>query len=130
MNQNETQNIIKGIIGQMPLQVDEISFSCEDDSQTLWCQVTSKESNLFIGRDGETLSALNHLARKLVERYYFDKNPDSPRTENKIVIDVNGFQKNKIENLKTLAHTLAEREGCSRIGDEVEGIGGSVDLPD
>jgi spoIIIJ-associated protein len=114
MNQNEIENIIRRFLDNIPLQAEDICFSLDDNGQALWCQIKSKDYNSFIGRDGEVLSALNHILRKVVERYFFEKNKmtDAQGTQHlgqKIIIDINNFQRNKIENLKTTAHMLSER---------------------
>jgi len=130
MNQ-DTQNTIRGIIEKIPIETEEVSFSVSDDNQAIWCQVKTKEPHFFTNRDGEALGALNHIIRKIVEKSFFDKNPTQsplarqgparptgglgvggasiPIPSPKIIIDINGFQKKKIENLKTLAHMLSER---------------------
>jgi len=119
--QEKIQNLIKEVINQLPFKTEEISFSCEENSQTTWCRIKTNEAHFFLNRDGEALRSLNHIIRKIVEKSFFDKNPtQSPArpagglgvggaSSPKIIVDINDFQKKKIENLKILAHMLSER---------------------
>ena len=113
MNYEEIKNKIKEIIEKTTFKVEEISVICEESPSTgashnpagrLWCLVRSNESRFLIGRNGETLAALNHLIRRALERDY----PENEQILG-LILDVNDYQKKKIENLKALAHMLSER---------------------
>ena len=115
--QEKIQNLIKEIINKIPIETEEISFSCDDTDQIIWCRIKTKEARFFINRDGEALRSLNHIVRKIVEKSFFDENKGSdpqagvrPLNQGqRIIIDINDFHKKKIENLKTMAHMLSER---------------------
>jgi len=107
--EEKAKSIIKDIIENLPFETEEISFSCEGTDQTLWCLIKTKEPHLFIGRNGESLGALNYLARRMVEKAFFNETRSQASATPRIIIDVNDYQKKKIENLKTLAHMLSER---------------------
>lgn len=79
--------------------------SCEflDEDGMSWCMIETPDSRFMIGREGETLRSLNHIIRKMVEKNSED---DSLK---KLFIDINGYQKKKVENLKNIAHMMAER---------------------
>jgi spoIIIJ-associated protein len=66
--------------------------------------VKTNESNLLIGYKGNNLIALSHIVKRIVDKEFKEE-------ENRIyfIIDINDYQKNKIEELKTSAHMLAER---------------------
>ena len=99
----EIDTLIKDLINKTSFHVEDVVVSYDEDTDTTWYSIKTSESRFFIGRDGETLSALNHLVKRLVEK----------KSEQEIVpqyiIDVDNFQKRKIDNLKTIAHMLAER---------------------
>ncbi len=90
-----------------PLIVEDVSVDCNDDG-TYWCRIKTNEPRFFIGKDGENLQAFNYLARKVIERSLFSKET-LERPEFRLIVDVNDYQKNKIDNLKTIAHMIAER---------------------
>lgn len=73
------------------------------DGRIIWCAIETPDSRHMIGRDGETLRSLNHLVRKMVE-----KNVSEEESSN-IFVDVNGYQKKRFDNLKSIAHMMAER---------------------
>ena len=70
----------------------------------LWFSIESQNARVLLAREGEALTALNHLANKIVEKVIEDG-----ATRPRVILDANGFEKKKIENLKTIAHMMAER---------------------
>jgi len=67
--------------------------------------IKTEEPQLLIGFDGKTLMALNHLIKKIYEQESLKKGFSSMN----FIVDVNGFQKEKIEAIKNKAHMMAER---------------------
>src|SRR3989338_2201015 len=100
MDKKETQNLIKELIEKTGVSVTEISVT-EDGPNSTWFSITVGEPHFFIGHDGEALHALNHLVRRIVE----GKN----LTEMSILIDINGFQKKRVESVRAVAHMMGER---------------------
>lgn len=94
----------------------EIS-SCEisEDSGMTWCTVETPDSRFMIGREGETLKSLNHLVRKVLEKNLAKEDGDL-----NIVIDINGYQKKYFDNLKNIAHMMAERARYFKSSVEVD----------
>ena len=121
MNKEEIQNLIKELIEKTTIGVREISFTKEgsqDNSKTIF-SVEVNEPHLFTGRGGEALSALNHLVRKIVETKttpVLDANTHNPN----ILVDINGFQKRRIENIHAIAHMMAERARYFKSNIEVD----------
>lgn len=68
----------------------------------------------MIGRDGETLKSLNYLIQKMVEK---DKEGEERIS---FFIDVNGYQKKRFENLKNIAHMMAERARYFKSNIEID----------
>ena len=124
MNNQEIQNLIKELIEKTTVPVKEITFSEENSSNNSGMTIFSVKVGdpyIFTGRGGEALSALNHLVRRIIEA----KNPqDSTNkegvTEKSILIDVNGFQKKRIENIHAIAHMMAERARYFKSSIEVD----------
>lgn len=62
-----------------------------------------EESGRLIGRGGETLQALNYLARKIMEQRF------GAEESEKFILDINGYHQKHIEELRQKAVMLAER---------------------
>ena len=122
MNKSEIQNLIKELIEKTGIILDRITISEENGNNT-WFSVEVNKPHFFIGHDGEALYALNHLIRKIIET----KDPALllPRTpgkvgEGSVTIDVNGFQKKRVENIRAVAHMMSERARYFKSNIEVD----------
>lgn len=102
MKTSDIQNYIEKIITILGVEFESITDSVSD-SGTLVFSIQSKDSKFLIGRDGEVLKSLNYLVKK-----YIEKN-SNPETNQHILVDVNGYQEEKIKRVKTIAHMMAER---------------------
>lgn len=89
---------------------------CEfsEEGGMLWCMIETPDSGFIIGRDGETLRSLNHLIQKIVE-----KDSVEEKRQN-LFVDINGYQQKKFENLKNIAHMMAERARYFKSNIEVD----------
>ena len=118
MNNQEIQNLIKELVEKITIPVRDITFSETESTDRPGMTMFSVEVNephFFLGRDGEGLSALNHLVRRMIET----KNPTLLPLPN-ILVDVNGFQKKRIDNIHTIAHMMAERARYFKSSIEVD----------
>lgn len=137
MNEAKIKEIIEEITEKTTFNVEEICVSYDEEHNQFWCKVVTNEPQFFIGRTGENLMALNHIVRKIITKKLRSESPqaarpserdklgeagetDQPKTEINIVIDVNDYQKKKIENLKTMAHMMAERARFFKRNVEVD----------
>ncbi len=112
MNQNEIKKIIEDIFTQTGCTISKCEFS--DENGMLWCMIDTPDSRFMIGRDGETLRSLNHIVRKMIE-----KTSDEEQAAN-LFIDINAYQKKRFDNLKTIAHMMAERARYFKSSIEVD----------
>ena len=119
MKNHEIQNLIKEIIEMTTVPVHEIIIT-EDGSKTTWFSVEVEHPHLFIGRGGEGLMALNHLIKKIVESKTELKEGEERINIPAILIDINGFQKKRIENIHAIAHMMAERARYFKSNIEVD----------
>lgn len=107
MQTHEIQNLIKELIEKTNISV--VSISISDDLGGNFFTVEVNEPHFFTNNEGEALSSLNHIVRRILE----NKNPQNNETEenktNQILIDINGFQKKRIDSVKAVAHMMAER---------------------
>jgi spoIIIJ-associated protein len=122
MKPKEIENLIKELIEKTTISVASIDTN-EEDPKNIWFSVEVSEPHYFISREGEGLSALNHLVRRIVEGKSENKNEN--RTENeehelRTLIDINGFQKQRVESLKAVAHMMAERARYFKSNVEVD----------
>ena len=100
MDQDKLKEIIENIFKHTACSISKLEISIENGM--LWCMIETPDSRFMIGREGETLRSLNHLVKKIAEK--------SSGTEeiSNIFVDVNGYQKKRFDNLKNIAHMMAE----------------------
>lgn len=102
-NQDKIKEIIEQIFKNTACTISKCDFV--EDNGISWCMIETPDSHFMIGRDGETLRSLNHIIQRIIEK-------DIIQTEEKgssIFVDINGYQKKRFDNLKTIAHMMAER---------------------
>ncbi|MFA5933993.1 MAG: R3H domain-containing nucleic acid-binding protein [Candidatus Paceibacterota bacterium] len=104
MNEDTIKTISEEFLNSLPFEYHSITIST-DESGRFWVSIETKDSRHLIGRDGDVLASLNHLLNKVVEK----KNPENEAIIKHVTVDINGYQKQKQERLKTLAHMMAER---------------------
>ncbi|MEI7689216.1 MAG: R3H domain-containing nucleic acid-binding protein [Candidatus Nomurabacteria bacterium] len=112
MSEDLIKSIIENIFTHTACTISKMDISLEDGM--LWFMIETPDSRFMIGREGETLRSLNHLVRKMVE-----KSTETEEISN-IFIDINGYQKKKFDNLKNVAHMMAERAKYFKSNIEVE----------
>ncbi len=122
MYQDKIKEAIEQIFKHTSCTISKYEFS--EDSGMLWCSIETPDSSFMIGRDGETLRSLNHLIQKIVEKSllpsHSNENEKVLEKGPNIFIDVNGYQKKRFENLKTIAHMMAERARYFKSNIEVD----------
>src|SRR3989338_4297666 len=120
MKKEEMQNLIKELIEKTGVTTTQITITEDSPTNTLF-SVEVNEPHFFIGRDGEALYALNHLVRRIFEA----KTPAiegevENNFNNNILIDINGFQKKRVENVRAVAHMMSERARYFKSNIEVD----------
>jgi len=119
MNKQEIQNLIKEIIENMNISVSEILVETPENSKTTWYSVSVDTPHYFTARDGEALHALNHLVKRVIEGKLTDEEKNSEIHEG-ILIDIGGIQKKRVDNVKAIAHMIAERARYFKSNVEVD----------
>ncbi|MEK7175672.1 MAG: R3H domain-containing nucleic acid-binding protein [Patescibacteria group bacterium] len=144
MQKNEIHNLIKEFITKTNLCFGEIVVSDNADSndgnnnldlskkqKPTWF---SLEITPYIlnNREDEAIFALNHLARRITENVsrgtteYTGKTYGTPQVlpvysyTHDFIIDINNFQKQHIEKLHSIAHTMAERARFFKSSIEID----------
>ena len=83
---------------------DDVSVSHDEKAGIVWFTITTNNAHVLLAKETEVLSALNHIATKVSERYLKETN-----NRLRVVIDAGGVERKKIENLRSIAHMMAER---------------------
>ncbi len=112
MEKEEIKTTIEEIFNYTGCALSSCKFSDEDG--VFWCMVETPDSKMMIGKNGETLRSLNHLIRKIIE-----KNKEEKPTQ-RLFVDINGYQKKRFENLKNIAHMMAERARYFKSNIEID----------
>lgn len=103
MKEQDIQKTITEILKIMEIPA-EVSTSLDADGVTWWANITIRDGFLFMARGGEGIVAFNHIVKEILRKLF-----PTPAFHIPVVIDFNGFQKKKIDNLKTIAYMMAER---------------------
>ena len=119
MDKEQIQNLIKELIEKTTVSVQEINL-VPDGAKSSWFSVKVSEPHFFLGRDGEALLALNHLARRMVEARLPIQEVPAKRGELDFLIDINDFQKKRVDNIRAIAHMMAERARYFKSSIEID----------
>ena len=117
MKKEEIQNLIKELIEKTTVKLNTISV-LEDGPKNIWISAEVNEPHFFISHEGEGLQALNHIVHRIVENKMFSK-PEEAFSSN-ILIDINGFQKKRVENIRAVAHMMSERARYFKSNIEID----------
>jgi spoIIIJ-associated protein len=90
----------------------EVEIEIEEDEEAITARVSGDDVGLFIGRHGQTIDAIQHLAQRIV----FPDGPGSIR----VVIDANGYRERRAEVLRAEADDAAEEAVRSGASVELE----------
>jgi spoIIIJ-associated protein len=82
----------------------------EESDGVLTGSVEGEDVGLFIGRRGQTIDAVQHLAQRIVFR---GGSPDS-----RVIVDADGYRERRAESLRTIA--LDAAEDALRSGEAIE----------
>jgi len=88
----------------------ETEVEVDESDGVLTGRLNGEDVGLFIGRHGQTIDAVQHLAQRIV----FPEGPSSVR----VVIDANGYRERRAEALRAEADDAAEE--ALRTGEPVE----------
>jgi len=115
MDKQNIENLIRDLIQKTKVEVRDVLV--EESDGKIWFAVEVSEPHFFTKHEGEALHALNHLVRRILDKSTSPESEDKPET---ILIDINGFQKNKVESVKALAHMMSERARYFKSSVEVD----------
>jgi len=118
MKKEEIQNLIKELIEKTSIKLNKIEV-VEEGPQNIFVSVEVSEPHFFISREGEGLHALNHLVHRIIENKNPTPDPEKQRGLG-VLVDINGFQKKRIENIRAIAHMMSERARYFKSNIEVD----------
>ena len=98
---NKVQTLIQDLLEKMGC-LSTVDFT--EYPENIFFNIHTRDGGVLIGESGERLKALNHIVRKMAEREFTAESVDL-----KFSVDVNDYQKQKIEELKDLARLSAQR---------------------
>ncbi len=97
----QIQDTLQRILDLLGVSVTEIVSEKDEKTGSIRFMVSTPDSAMLIGEHGARLLALNHLIKRMEEHR------GSEQTS--FIIDVNDYQKKRIEDIRAKAHMLAER---------------------
>jgi spoIIIJ-associated protein len=93
---------LRTILGHLNVEVTDIIVDLDEKTRSSRFIVSTPDSAILIGEHGARLLALNHLMKRIIER-----SKDESTTS--FMIDVNDYQKKRVDDIRAKAHMLAER---------------------
>jgi spoIIIJ-associated protein len=99
MDSDALKNLVQDLLDPLGVQIDAVTIS---GTHRTVVAITSPESEKLIGTDGENLRAINTLAKRLAEAKFGAE-------ATAFIVDVNGYQEEKLEGVRNNARVLAQR---------------------
>jgi len=112
-NKDHILNILTTLLGHLKINVTDIVADVVPETHSLYFAVHTPDSALLIGEHGANLAALSHLMKRIVEKQI-------PGEHISFTVDVNDYQKKKVDELKAKAHMFAERARHMKCSVEME----------
>jgi spoIIIJ-associated protein len=110
MDHAALQTLVETLLNHLGVSFTAVSVS---GTHRTVVAVTSDDSTKLIGNGGETLRALNMIAKRLVEAKYGEEAAS-------FIVDVNGYQEAQLESVRQNARMLAQRARLFKHDVELE----------
>lgn len=95
------RDTLSTLLGHLGVVVTDIIIEKDDKTDSTRFVIATPDSAILIGEHGARLLALNHLMKRIVEK--------NSEESSSFLVDVNDYQKKRIEDIRAKAHMLAER---------------------
>lgn len=112
MKESNIKEIIEKIFNLTSCSISTLDI--KNENNMIWCAIETPDSRFMIGREGETLKSLNHLIQKILEKDFEENEAKN------ILVDINGYQKKRFDNLRNIAHMMAERAKYFKSNIEID----------
>jgi len=126
MHKKDIENLIKELIEKITVKVNKIEVIEEKNFNTLF-SVEVSEPHFFINHEGEALYALNHIVRRITEKNLSptpllakERGEGVRSSAESILVDINDFQKKRIDSVRAVAHMMSERARYFKSSVEVD----------
>lgn len=113
MGSDALKTLVQDLLAPLGVAIDSITVG---GTHRTVVAITSPESAKLIGTNGETLRAINTIAKRLVEAKYGEKDKEATS----FIIDVNGYQEAQLEGVRNNARQLAQRARLFKHDVELE----------
>lgn len=98
---DEPMDVLEDLLAEIADGLDlDVEIDVEEDDSVLRGSLRGEDVGLFIGRHGQTIDAVQHLAQRIV----FHDGPSDVR----VVIDADGYRERRAEKLRADADVAAE----------------------
>jgi spoIIIJ-associated protein len=102
MNETDLKNLVQEFLEKTSFSFVDVTVTLDMDDGSYWIAVRTNDSRHLIGHNGEMIQTINHLIKRILETKHKELAP-------RVTVDVNGYQKERIDKIKTTAHMMAER---------------------
>lgn len=103
MDQQQLHNLIDEFLRKMSIDFESIDRAESELPEYTKFIINTPDSGILIGKDGEHLTALGFVIRKVIEKH------SGEEIAPKFFIDVGGYQSNKIQKIQKVARIMADR---------------------
>ena len=111
MNETLTRQITEFVQNVVSAMGVELTASIEESPEGTRINLQGEDGGVLIRRGGEGLQALQHVVATAFRRQLGD--------DNRIVVDCNGFRKDKDAEIKQMARFMAEKARSSGMPQEM-----------
>lgn len=111
MNETLTKQITEFVQNVVSAMGVELTASIEESPEGTRINLQGEDGGVLIRRGGEGLQALQHVVATAFRRQLGD--------DNRIVVDCNGFRKDKDAEIKQMARFMAEKARSSGMPQEM-----------
>ena len=105
---SQIASFVQNVVNAMGAQ---LTVSVEDGPDGARINLEGEDGGVLVRRGGEGLQALQHIVATAFRKQLGD--------DNRIVIDCNGFRKDKDAELKKMAHFIADKARTSGVSQEM-----------
>lgn len=116
MNTEDIKKIIEETLKKLTTTFEEVEIKKEDDGSYIF-SIKTNDVDFLVGKDGTSLLSLNHLIKRMVDQKLSKANSDEQLS---FIVDVNGYQQRKIDDLKNKAKMMVERARFFKSSVELE----------
>lgn len=116
MKAEDIKKIIEETLKKLTTTFEEVEIKKEDDGSYVF-SIKTNDVDFLVGKDGTSLLSLNHLIKRMV-----DQELSKTKSEElfSFIVDVNGYQQRKIDDLKNKVKLMVERARFFKSSVELE----------